>query len=88
MNRCPPEKRLDDLGDEEDLTPPFPLMRRICAFCRRPAEGNHAVHRDGFGDGPEVPLCDACGGHETPTLAAIWDRISHVLNPELGDGAS
>lgn len=48
-----------------------------CAYCGRPAEGNHATHRDGgVGIGPEVPLCDACGGGESPTLDEIWERIS------------
>lgn len=47
-----------------------------CAFCGKPAEGNYAVHRDGFGVGPEVDLCDACGSGQEPTLAEIWDRIA------------
>jgi hypothetical protein len=47
-----------------------------CAYCGRLAEGNYAIHRDGFCEGPEVPLCDACGGHEEPTCEAIWARIA------------
>lgn len=47
-----------------------------CAFCGKPAEGNHAIHRDGFMVGPEVDLCDACGSKETPTCAEIWHRIA------------
>jgi len=46
-----------------------------CAFCRAPAEGNYSVHRDGFGEGPEVDLCDACGADPEPTLETIWARI-------------
>lgn len=48
----------------------------ICVFCGQPAQGNFSIHRDGFGVGPEVDLCDACGGDETPTCAEIWDQIA------------
>jgi len=44
----------------------------LCSFCGNPAEGNHAIHRDGFCDGPEVPLCDACGSKPRPTCEEIW----------------
>lgn len=47
-----------------------------CAFCLKPAEGNFSIHRDGFGVGPEVDLCDACGGSETPSAGIIWGRIA------------
>ena len=47
----------------------------ICAYCGDVAEGNYAIHRDGFGIGPEVPLCDGCGSEETPTCEQIWHRI-------------
>jgi len=47
-----------------------------CAYCGKPSEGNHAIHRDGFGVGPQVDLCDACGGDETPTCEQIWDVIA------------
>ncbi len=50
-----------------------------CSFCGKAAEGNHAIHRDGFSEGPEVPLCDACGGSENPTCEEIWDRISTLI---------
>jgi hypothetical protein len=34
------------------------------------------VHRDAFGEGPEVDLCDECGSNPTePTLETIWERI-------------
>jgi hypothetical protein len=46
-----------------------------CTFCGKLAEGNYSIHRDGFGEGPEVPLCDGCGGRPTPTEQAIWARI-------------
>jgi len=47
----------------------------LCVYCGGHAQGNYTIHRDGFGIGPEVPLCDACGGEPTPTLTAIWARI-------------
>lgn len=50
---------------------------QTCAFCGEPAEGNYSIHRDGFGVGPEVPLCDACGSEPEPTCGEIWDAISH-----------
>lgn len=47
-----------------------------CAYCGGPAEGNYGIHRDGFCEGPEVPLCDAHGSKPEPTTAEIWARIS------------
>lgn len=47
----------------------------ICCYCDGPAEGHYSIHRDGFGIGPEVPLCDACGSTPEPTCEEIWDRI-------------
>lgn len=47
-----------------------------CAFCEQPAEGNYSIHRDGFGEGPEIALCDGCGSKTEPTLEEIWARIS------------
>jgi hypothetical protein len=49
---------------------------RLCAYCAQPAEGRYGVHRDGYGVGPLMDLCTACGAHDTPTLADIWDRIA------------
>jgi hypothetical protein len=54
---------------------------RSCAACgaaAHPCEHDnrgHSIHRDGFGVGPEVLLCCACGANETPTLAELWARI-------------
>lgn len=48
-----------------------------CAFCgAETVPGYASIHRDGFGVGPEVTLCAACGLHETPTCEEIWDRIA------------
>ena len=49
-----------------------------CAFCGEEHEGNYALHRDGFGLGPELPLCDACGGYVRPSCDEIWYRIAKV----------
>lgn len=49
---------------------------RKCAYCGSLAQGNFAIHRDGFGVGPEVDLCDDHGGYETPTCEEIWARIA------------
>lgn len=51
------------------------MAKRICCFCGKRAQGNYSVHRDGFCKGPEVPLCDACGKDESPTLEEIWKAI-------------
>lgn len=50
----------------------------VCAYCDKPAEGRFSIHRDGFVDGPEVDLCDECGGHPHPTVFDIWERISQA----------
>lgn len=47
-----------------------------CANCHGEAEGRHAIHRDGFDLGPEVPLCDACASPEGPTCEEIWANIA------------
>jgi len=51
------------------------MNAEICAACGQVAEGNYSIHRDGFEEGPEVSLCDACGGSETPTLPEVWAQI-------------
>ena len=56
-----------------------------CAFCQQPSQGNYSVHRDGFCEGPEVDLCDECGGNlETPTLEEIWARITTTPRTSVG----
>ena len=49
-------------------------MKR-CAYCGKAALGNYSIHRDGFGMGPEVDLCDHCGGNPEPQEAQIWAKI-------------
>ena len=70
-----------DLTDDADVHPDTCLCDAClffepCSFCHRPAEGNHAIHRDGYLVGPVVPLCDACGGNDEPTLGEIWQKIA------------
>jgi hypothetical protein len=53
----------------------------ICAACGEPAEVDEegpllSIHRDGFDEGPQVPLCETCGGHELPTCEELWERIA------------
>lgn len=48
---------------------------RRCAVCRKKTEGEYSIHRDGFGEGPEVPLCNECGSGEPPTCEEIWALI-------------
>lgn len=49
-----------------------------CAACGKSYEGEsgYAIHRDGFGKGPEVPLCVWCGSEEHPTEAKLWQMIA------------
>ena len=55
---------------------------RNCAFCGELAEGNFAIHRDGFGVGPEVDLCNDCGGSDSPSLTEIWNAIAIPLTED------
>lgn len=54
------------------------LLNSLCVYCGKKSEGNHYIHRDGFGKGPEVPLCDKCGAHPIPTCEQIWEKISEI----------
>jgi NAD-dependent SIR2 family protein deacetylase len=49
-----------------------------CANCGKQFEGEveFAIHRDGFGIGPEVPLCIDCGAFPLPTCEEIWLNIA------------
>lgn len=53
---------------------------QTCVYCGGSAEGNYAIHRDGFAVGPEVPLCDGCGSEPLPTCEEIW---AEVARPEV-----
>lgn len=49
-----------------------------CAYCGMPSEGNYSIHRDGFGFGPEVPLCDLHGSLAFPTCEQIWAVVARA----------
>lgn len=55
---------------------PNPSMIGTCVYCGGHAEGFYGIHRDGMGEGPEVPLCIACGSKPEPTCEEIWVRIA------------
>lgn len=52
------------------------IQINACAYCGKRSEGHYAIERDGMGSSPAVPLCDACGGHERPTIQELWARIA------------
>lgn len=60
-----------------------------CAMCLKPWQGNYSTHRDGMGVGPELPLCDGCGGECGPTCEEIWQafRVCSQLIPVYDQGA-
>jgi NAD-dependent SIR2 family protein deacetylase len=49
-----------------------------CVYCGTVVSGEpeYTIHRDGFGEGPEVPLCSSCGGSDKPSCVAIWNKIA------------
>lgn len=53
-----------------------------CAACGTEIVGEvkSTIHRDGFCEGPEVPLCESCGGHELPTCQDLWAAIRVRMN--------
>lgn len=67
---------LDRFYDEWEAT--VERERELCAYCKSPTPKplKHSIHRDGFGIGPEVPLCNECGGGSIPTCEEIWKRIA------------
>jgi hypothetical protein len=48
----------------------------ICVFCGARAQGNYSIHRDGFGVGPEVDLCNNCGQDVSPSCCDIWETVA------------
>lgn len=52
------------------------LPLRPCVYCGENWEGFYGIHRDGMDEGPEVELCNRCGGSEFPTCEEIWRRIA------------
>lgn len=62
----------------------------LCSYCGGPAEGNYSIHRDGFGDGPEVDLCDRHGEGWEPSCEEIWERIAErrAAGAQFTEGSS
>lgn len=53
------------------------LVLLPCCYCGKSAlQSPYEIHRDGFGEGPEVPLCEACVEDESITCEMIWERIA------------
>ena len=50
-----------------------------CAACGLESEREHSIHRDGFGEGPEVWLCNGCGRDKYPTCPILWAWIAERL---------
>lgn len=51
-----------------------------CAYCGTwiGPEPEYTIHRDGYDEGPEVPLCCSCGERSGPSCHTIWSRISRT----------
>ena len=64
-----------------------------CAACGDAAsvgtdrEPLYTIHRDGFGEGPEVPLCAECGADELPDCPTLWAMIAGRLAEETEEKA-
>jgi hypothetical protein len=58
-------------------------MTDNCVYCGGESQGRFSIHRDGFGIGPEVPLCDSCGEGDDLTCADIWERIAQPAESEF-----
>lgn len=51
-------------------------VARGCAACGEPTTGEYTIHRDGYSLGPEVELCDDCGGPDGPTCELLFKMIA------------
>lgn len=59
-------------------------MSEACSYCKKPVPVvEYSIHRDDFGEGPEVPLCVECAEDGTITCEMIWDRIARPGAPDL-----
>lgn len=66
---------------------------RECAPCGRQIKRvRFSMATGDFCQGPEVPLCEKCGGKEYPRMEDLWTAIKVRVNsgayyiPELGKG--
>lgn len=69
------QKELEAVGKLYGFVKGPPLR---CAYCGALAEGKYLIHRDGLGLGPEMALCNGCGGSSRPTEAEVWSRIGQA----------
>lgn len=56
-------------------------MRSVCAFCQKSVQGKYSIHRDAFGAGPEVDLCD--GKHSAAAIVRHAISAIEQLRREL-----
>lgn len=74
-------------NDDSKVAETVTVDVELCVWCGKQTEGNYSIHRDGFGIGPDVPLCDEHGSTETPTCCEIWEHIArNKLRPFLVNG--
>lgn len=71
-------EQMPDFFSQYEEDPDPEIQGKPCTYCGKECEGHFSVHRDGFGMGPEIPLCDACGGSPSSVLSleTIWDKIA------------
>lgn len=58
-----------------------------CCYCCRPTQGEYSIHRDGFGEGPEIDLCNACAENDNITCEMIWERNAARSETDRETGA-
>ena len=51
-----------------------------CSYCNVPIVGEPTIrlHRDAMGEGPQMPLCNDCGGRREPSCEEIWDHTNEA----------
>jgi hypothetical protein len=64
--------------DQKSIVEPY-----TCAYCGTWTghDAEYVIHRDGYEQGPEVPLCSTCGCANGPSCTEIWNRISRCNKP-------
>ncbi len=70
-------KKVDSVGNIQHVLERI-RSQKTCAYCERVINGevHFTIHRDGFGEGPEVDLCDGCGLDSMITCEEILAKIS------------
>ncbi len=54
----------------------------ICSYCGvvERGEPQYCIHQDGFDEGPQRPLCAACGENEGLSCDTIWRHFEAQRN--------